>query len=484
MSTSRRPASPRSARATARPASTRPRATAANSPRSARVAAAPTHFLDHPIGSPPPLTNGAHVIDNRHFVAIFLHSLEVHTRNFLSKDLFKNTREGVVRFDCCGESTAWTFQDDTDSSGSPVVSLSGSSLLFLGLHPRRLSLGIQIMESDENVRKSLTKASDIIGMIGGSPLAALPPAVSPSARLVSNLLTQIKARIHDHQEMQFFAVYDDALKDGMQLAVEGVNKAGKTVLKASFEILDLGAARVGEPLSIRVGTPAITFEQRSFPGMMRGTPGWASRPGGRQPLTSRTPVQWMDTLKAHWFACEASSGRNSFAYSARLNQASQTVVWHQAELFVAATGSSSTLANRHLIPFSLSLALVPQELKPETLLDIAGQAVDVAKAFQLDTTRVQDVLKKSQPMIGPALASLSGKSIPLFTFEGLLFLMPDGAPTGIAQRLATHAGVLPLVWDVSQNLWTTPAASIPRKFKFQGNPMGTIKIRIDARAMG
>jgi hypothetical protein len=467
--------SPRRAATSHRSPMASPRAANANPPAS-------RDFLTVPHPRPTWTHVDARPIPTNNLVGVFLKSLQVHTDSFRS-DQYENKREGAVSFSCCGQMTVHTFNDSRNELGRDFVALKGSSLLFLGLHPRRLSLGIQVMESDEEVRKALDKTSKVFQAISGSSAAKLHSAIAPGAGLIAGLLTTIKSTIVDDQEYQFFAVYDDAITHGMTLAVVGQNLAGNRVVEASLEVVDLGESRAGNPVSVRVATPTITFHERKIAGRERRGTDWASRRGaGLWPL-SKTPRQWIDHLGAHWFSCESANGKSRFSYTARLGEAVETVHWHKAELFIAPTGSNSARVDRHLISFSLAFTLVPRELKPDVLLGLAGQALDVATALGASTDLLKDYLTKADSTLGPVLSHLTGKTIDLFSFEGLLFLLPEGAPDPDDQRLLNLPGILPLFWSPATQVWKSDPAGKSQDIEYQGKTIGSIQIEIEARAL-
>jgi hypothetical protein len=269
----------------------------------------------------------------------------------------------------------------------------------------------------------------------------------------------------------------------MTLTVVGQSVAGNTVVEAGFEVVDFGEARAGDPVSVRVATPTITFHERKVAGRERRGADWASRRGAALWPLSKTPREWIDHLKAHWFSCESANGKSRFSYTARLGQAADTVHWHQAELFIAPTGSNSARVDRHLIPFSLAFTLVPKELKPDVLLGLAGQALDVASALGATTTPAKDFLAKADTTLGPVLSHLTGKTLDLFSFEGLLFLLPEGPPDADDQRLLNLPGILPLFWNETTQVWRSGPAGKSQPIEYQGKTIGTIQIEIEARAL-
>jgi|GEM_PF-5921730 len=410
-----------------------------------------------------------------HMVGIFLKSLTIHTAQFTSRD-FSGRREGSLNISCCGQSTSIAYEDKAEAPGQPASAASGT-LLYLGIHPGRVSLSLQLMESDEEVRKFFGSASKLASALAGSPLAGLHPAIAPGAQLVSTLMATIQAQILDDQEFQFFAVYDNALIDGMSLRIIGLNSSGQTLLEATLEIADFGPTRAGAPVSIRVAPPELQFNTQT---VSRPPSGSHSRPGaGTISRRNYTARQWIDDYKAHWFNCEAGTGRSRFHYSARYFQAAQTLRWHQAELFVAPTGSNSSRQDRHLIPFTLAFTLTPKEFKPEAILTLAGQAIDFSAALGADAADAKAYLKKASAALGPILAKLGGKSIELYAFEGLLFLHPAGQPDAIDQRLMNLPGILPLTQS-APGLWT---ASFQPDISLAGKSIGKISIGIEARAL-
>ncbi|MEO0454821.1 MAG: hypothetical protein AAFY98_11910 [Verrucomicrobiota bacterium] len=417
--------------------------------------------------SKPSWTGGSGRINSKDIIAVLLDSLEIKTENFLSRDLTKE-REGLVTITVAGEMTEMGFRD-TDEG----VEIKKRSVLYVGRNPARLPFSINVMESDKETRDLINDTTELLQKAGNSPAAAFHPAVSPGIKLVSGILGIIKSKIEDDQEYQFFATYDEPFKNNSKLLIKGQNSAGREVISLKLRIVNLGGISIKHDLSIRIKDIKVEWDlDKVIAEKNTSRRRWVAREISRgNPMTTK---RYIKDFGLKWFSIEATSKKTTFGYSAKIDDTRDSLDLYEIELALAKAGTGTKLAGRHFVPLSLSLALSPKDIKPEAILGLLPDAFDLAKAFGTDTSEVEKVVGKAQPHVTRLLQDLSPKAIPLYRFEGIVFL--DPVDTGNSGNLPSWVsqfpdGLISMTYSNTDQAWTY---SIQSSIKIDKKSVGTL----------
>ena len=116
-------------------------------------------------------------IPKENLLAVFIKELTVDPRTFLSKDLGPN-REGLVELIIAGQPMLIPF-----SGAGPVHEKYLRRVAYLGRNPGLLGISVGIMESDEESRRLLDKASGVAEALSG----ALPGRGTPWGLILGRL---------------------------------------------------------------------------------------------------------------------------------------------------------------------------------------------------------------------------------------------------------------------------------------------------------
>ncbi|NBQ65098.1 MAG: hypothetical protein EBT95_06120, partial [Verrucomicrobia bacterium] len=112
------------------------------------------------------IEGNAQAIGKGHLLAIFIKEIRVDPRAFRSKDLGPN-REGILELNVATERTVIPFTGE-----GPIHKKYLRKIAYLGRNPGGLGIAVGVVESDEESRRKLDKASNVAAALSG----ALPGA--------------------------------------------------------------------------------------------------------------------------------------------------------------------------------------------------------------------------------------------------------------------------------------------------------------------
>ncbi|MEY2851990.1 MAG: hypothetical protein RL549_689 [Verrucomicrobiota bacterium] len=419
-------------------------------------------------------------IGHGHLLAIFIKEIRVDPRSFRSKDFGPN-REGVLELTVATEKTVIPF-----SGSGPIQEKYLRKVAYLGRNPGEIGISVGVVESDEESRRKLDKASNVASALSGS----LPGAktgwglmigpVAPAFGLIAGLLKFLRAGIDDDEEARVFGMVEQVVSHGDRIVAE-FKRDGKEVFFVELEAEDLGepTAQAGG-FSVRISSPQIFLEDVEIgvrKGSVRqGKKGWMSRPDA-----GLSPVRSGDYLRRmKWFGCEAVAGIARFQYETLLADASEVLTWDKAEIFQAA--APRLKSDRHCLPLTLSFSLHPDRPELSPLTGIANAGTELVEAlleggsdrkgreFLADIARY---IRKAAPSISGLVAEISEGRFSLFSMEGFLVLMPKGQKAG---RAETEGPRLMLEWDEKSGVWKGQVRS---KLEWRGAVVGSFTFGLE-----
>ncbi|NBS55132.1 hypothetical protein EBT23_06200, partial [bacterium] len=220
-------------------------------------------------------------IGEGHLLAIFIKEIRVDPRAFRSKDFGPN-REGMLELTVATEKTIIPF------SGSGLIQEKYlRKVAYLGRNPGGIGISVGVVESDEESRRKLDKASNVAAALSG----ALPGTktgwglmlgpVAPAFGLIAGLLKFLRAGIDDDEEARLFGMVEQGVSHGDRIVAE-FKRDGKEVFYVELAVEDLGepTAQAGG-FSVRISNPEIFLEDVEIgvrKGSVRqGKKGWMSR---------------------------------------------------------------------------------------------------------------------------------------------------------------------------------------------------------------
>ena len=390
-------------------------------------------------------------------LAIFIKEVRVDPRAFRSKDLGPN-REGVLELTVATEKTVIPF-----SGSGPISEKYLRKIAYLGRNPGGIGVSVGVVESDEDSRQKLDKASNVAAALSGS----LPGAktgwglmigpVAPAFGLIASLLKFLRAGVDDDEEARVFGMVEKGVNHGDRIVAE-FKREGKELFFVELEAEDLGepTAQAGG-FSVRISSPEIFLDDVEI-GVRKGSArqgrkGWMSRPdAGLSPVKSGDYFRRMK-----WFGCEAIAGIASFRYETLRADASEVLTWDKAELFQAA--APRLKSDRHCLPLTLSFSLHPDRPDLSPLTGIANAGTELVEALLADSSDkkgreffadIAPYLRKSAPSISALVAEISEGRFSLFAMEGFLVLLPKGQK---GETTGTGGPRLLLEWDEKDAVW-------------------------------
>ena len=419
-------------------------------------------------------------IGKGHLLAIFIKQVRVDPRAFRSKDFGPN-REGVLELTVATEKTVIPF-----SGLGPIQAKYLQKVAYLGRNPGGIGFSVGILESDEESRRKLDKASNVAAALSGS----LPGAktgwglmigpVAPAFGLIAGLLKFLRAGIDDDEEARVFGMVEQGVSNGDRIVAE-FKRDGKEVFFVELEAEDLGepTAQAGG-FSVRISSPEIFLEDVEIgvrKGSVRqGRKGWMSRPdAGLSPVKSGDYFRRMK-----WFGCEAIAGIASFRYETLRADVSEVLTWDKAEIFQAA--APRLKSDRHCLPLTLSFSLHPDRPDLSPLTGIANAGTELVEAlleggsdkkgreFFAD---IAPYLRKATPSISALIAEISEGRFSLFSMEGFLVLMPKGQK---AEGSEADGPRLILEWNEKDGVWRGKVRSA---LEWRGVKVGSFSFGIE-----
>jgi hypothetical protein len=413
-------------------------------------------------------------------LAIFIKEIRVDPRAFRSMDFGPN-REGVLELTVATEKTVIPF-----SGSGPINEKYLRKIAYLGRNPGGIGVSVGVVESDEDSRRKLDKASNVAAALSGS----LPGAktgwglmigpVAPAFGLIAGLLKFLRAGIDDDEEARVFGMVEQGVNHGDRIVAE-FKKDGKEVFYVEMEVEDLGepTAQAGG-FSVRIASPEIFLEDVEIEvrkgSVRKGKPGWMSRPdAGLSPVKSGDYFRRMK-----WFGCEAIAGIASFRYETLRADASEVLTWDKAEIFQAA--APRLKSDRHCLPLTLSFSLHPDRPDLSPLVGIANAGTEMVEAvleggsdkkgreFFAD---IAPYLRKSAPSISALLAEISEGRFSLFAMEGFLVLLPKGQK---GEGAETDGPRLLLEWSEKDGVWRGKVRS---PLEWRGTKVGSFSFGVE-----
>ena len=413
-------------------------------------------------------------------LAIFIKEVRVDPRAFRSKDFGPN-REGVLELTVATEKTVIPF-----SGSGPINEKYLRKIAYLGRNPGGIGVSVGVVESDEESRRKLDKASNVAAALSGS----LPGAktgwglmigpVAPAFGLIAGLLKFLRAGIDDDEEARLFDMVEKGVNHGDRIVAE-FKRDGKEVFFVELEVEDLGesTAQAGG-FSVRICRPEIFLENVEIGirkgSVRKGRQGWMSRPdAGLSPVKSG---EYFRRMK--WFGCEAVAGIARFQYETLRVDASEVLTWDKAEIFQAA--APRLKSDRHCLPLTLSFSLHPDRPELSPLTGIAQAGTELVEAmleggsdkkgreFFAD---IAPYIRKAAPSISALVAEISEGRFSLFSMEGFLILMPKGRKVEPADSDGPR---LILEWDENKGVWRGPVRS---KLEWRGTVVGSFTFGLE-----
>lgn len=390
-------------------------------------------------------------------LAIFIKEIRVDPRAFRSKDFGPN-REGVLELTVATEKTVIPF-----SGSGPISEKYLRKVAYLGRNPGGIGISVGVVESDEDSRLKLDKASHVAAALAGS----LPGAktgwglmigpVAPAFGLIAGLLKFLRAGIDDDEEARVFGMVEAGVNHGDRIVAE-FRRDGKEVFFVEFEAEDLGEPTARSAgFSVRICHPEIFLEDVEI-GVRKGSArpgrkGWMSRPdAGLSPVKSGDYFRRMK-----WFGCEAIAGIASFRYETLRAGASAVLTWDKAEIFQAA--APKLKSDRHCLPLTLSFSLHPDRPDLSPLVGITQAGTELVEALLAESrdkegrkffADLSPYLRKSAPSISALIAEMAEGRFSLFAMEGFLILLPKGQKGEGAEKQGPR---LLLEWSEQDGRW-------------------------------
>ena len=390
-------------------------------------------------------------------LAVLINEIRVDPRGFRSKDFGPN-REGVLELTVATEKTIIPF-----SGSGPISEKFLRKIVYLGRNPGGIGISVGVVESDEESRRKLDKASHVAAALSGS----LPGAktgwglmigpVAPAFGLIAGLLKFLRGGIDDDEEARVFGMIENGANHHDRIVAE-FKRDGKEVFFVELVVADLGepTAQAGG-FSVRISNPEIFLEDVEI-GVRKGSArqgrkGWMSRPdAGLSPVKSGDYFRRMK-----WFGCEAIAGIASFRYESRRTDAAEVLTWDKAELFQAA--APRLKSDRHCLPLTLSFSLHPDRPDLSPLVGITNAGTELVEALLADSSDkkgreffadIAPYLRKSAPSISALVAEISEGRFSLFAMEGFLVLLPRGQK---GEGAETDGPRLLLEWSEKDGVW-------------------------------
>lgn len=170
------------------------------------------------------------------------------------------------------------------SGSGPIQEKYLRKVAYLGRNPGGIGVSVGVVESDEESRRKLDKASNVATALSGS----LPGAktgwglmigpVAPAFGLIAGLLKFLRAGIDDDEEARVFAMVEQGVSHGDRIVAE-FKRDGKEVFFVELEAEDLGEPPP-KPVASASGSPARRFFWRtSRSGSARAPSGRGRRAG-------------------------------------------------------------------------------------------------------------------------------------------------------------------------------------------------------------
>ena len=344
-------------------------------------------------------------------VAVTLTSVTVDTTDFVSRDI-GGRREGLVQLTVGDQETVLEFRGE----GAIEVDCSGR-IAFLGANPGFLGFRCRVLELDRKARRILGTAGAVADMIAGVPGAWTTGAAKAGLNGAADLYRLIRRRIRDETEVAAFWVADGPLCDGQVLDVR-LPDSERPRVSLKMTVRDLGTRNTHRRFAVRIREPRLSFVRN------------ADAPGGRKAAADRGQSVghwWHDATgleRLRLLNFEASSGRRRVRESFRLHGIDVSLCWDCHELFrITATRASGG----HVLPVALAFSLHSEPFPAEELEDLFGHAVALGRELDDDMTGSEAVTlrKQGECAIGMMSRMLEGEAV-LFSFDGLLLLLPDG----------------------------------------------------------
>lgn len=419
-------------------------------------------------------------IGKGHLLAIFIRQIRVDPRSFRSKDFGPN-REGVLELTIATEKTVIAF-----SGSGPINKKYLRKVAYLGRNPGGIGVSVGVVESDEDSRRKLDKASNVAAALSGSLPGAktgwglmIGPA-APAFGLIAGLLKFLRAGIDDDEEARVFGTVEQGVSHGDRIVAE-FKRDGKEVFYAELEAEDLGepTAQAGG-FSVRISSPEIFLEDVEIgvrKGSVRqGKKGWMSRPDA-----GLSPVKSGDYLRRmKWFGCEAMAGIARFQYETLRAGASEVLTWDKAEIFQAA--APRLKSDRHCLPLTLSFSLHPDRPDLSPLNSLTSAGTELVEAFLADSSDkkrrqffadIAPYLRKAAPSLSALIAEISEGRFSLFSMEGFLVLMPKGQKGGVAEQEGPR---LNLEWVEKDKVWRGKVSSA---LEWRGTKVGRFSFGVE-----
>ena len=413
-------------------------------------------------------------------LALFIKEIRVDPRAFRSKDFGPN-REGVLELTVATEKTVIPF-----SGSGPIYEKYLRKIAYLGRNPGGIGISVGVVESDEESRQKLDKASHVAAALSGS----LPGAktgwglmigpVAPAFSLIAGLLKFLRAGIDDDEEARVFGMVEEGVNNGDRIVAE-FKREGKEVFFVELAVEDLGepTAQAGG-FSVRVSSPEIFLEDVAIgvrKGSVRqGKKGWMSRPdAGLSPVQSGNYFRRMK-----WFGCEAVAGIASFRYETLRAEAAEVLTWDKAEIFQAA--APRLKSDRHCLPLTLSFSLHPDRPDLSPLVGIAHAGTELVEALLADSgdkkgreffADIAPYLRKATPSISALVAEMAEGRFSLFSMEGFLILMPKGQK---AEGAESDGPRVILEWREKEQVWR---GKVRTKLEWRGTTVGTFSFGME-----
>lgn len=438
-------------------------------------------------------------IPSNHLVALVIDDVSLDPDAFEGVEI-ENSLEGFLNVRINGQETLMPFSGAKRGTTFTFDPKFKNRVAFYGTNEQTKYLAMKLVEIDEEERKVIDFIAKLFDT-ALSTVASMHPIASGAVALAASLLRIARDFIDDDDQGVFMLEITQALVNDGTLTVRIANAADEGIVNLRLKIFDLGApAQVDSDLVVRLVGVRINLEDaqdveaaeaaRRISRRTRART--ASKPGIRNVRLSRAEaLSSINTMRGivynhmRTLALEARSGDTHYSFSHRAGDHDARIILRAAQLARVGKkvyqGSGAGLN----VPFSLQLALTPDDLPVD---EIFAAAKDILKFANTAGARVDidsrpDWTKKLEESAVGLLTGFLDETLALYNFEGLLRLINGPAPGGANYQLQ-QPGVIHLYGDAA-NGWKLPdgnrEAYLAAPVNWRGKQVGTIEIALEVQ---
>jgi len=448
--------------------------------------------------------NGGSAIPEKNLVAIVVDGVSIKPIHLLDTE-GENSLEGFLRCDLDDQLSVFNFSGvKNENRMFPIAEKFKNRIAYYGLNRQTKYLKLKLVEIDEEEREVLDFIASLFQ--GASSLASnVNPMISGASALLARITTIIKEFIDDDDQFDACLTLKDQLYDGGTLTVKVGNRENdqlvpeKTMVELTFRTVDLGKPEsLNSDLDVCLSGVDVNLRHSNTDDSNRSARRMALRMRARAATTRRNlnrvrdnqvaranQLNGADSIRGIIYhhlrnlSIEARTTGSHFGLSSRVADPHARFILREAKL--ASVGKNVFLKSGDgiNIPFSLQLAMTPDDIPVEDLFVLAKDIVKFANqnGTGIDLGANPELTAKLEESALGLLTSFLEESLILHNFEGIIRLLPGAPPNPPLE----DPGVIYLYGN-STDGWRLPNDTITTSVSWRNRNIGSVSVALEVKA--